>query len=272
MVNKRSSNNSETSHRCGRTCLGPLTFHCQAVGDKVRLSEGGRLAERAAHTFKNGLVFSSRPLRVNERIRLKVEKDTFSWHGALRVGFTTVPPAARSLPCMAIPNLTDTPGHWAAPVHDSYCSVGSELQFWVTSGGSVYVANKSGMQHKILEGVDLSRPLWAMIDIYGQTCSVFLLGSEKGDLFTRRSCPAPKRLTSPDVDIGTGFISDVLSPIGNSKEHASSLETADDVCVVCMVKKATFTLCCGHRCLCDLCIPRVVQQFGTCPLCRMEIR
>lgn len=166
------------SHRCGSTCLGPLTFHCRAVGNKIRLSEAGRLAEKMMNTFKNGLVFSSRPVRVKEKIRLRVEKEFCIWHGALRVGFTTVPPSARSLPlpCMAIPNLTDSPGHWAAPVQESYCQVGSELEFWVSDGGTVYVTSNNCMKHKLLKGVNLSQPLWAMIDIYGQTGSVYLLG------------------------------------------------------------------------------------------------
>lgn len=169
---------SERSHRCGLSCLGPLTFHHQAVGDKVSLSQGCRLAERTADTFRHGLVFSSRQVKVQERIRLRVEKDTPKWHGALRVGFTNVPPLDRSLPLpgMAIPNLTKISGHWAAPVHESYCRAGSELEFWVSSGGNLYVTSNNTRKHKLLTGVDLSKPLWAMIDIYGQTCSIFLLG------------------------------------------------------------------------------------------------
>ncbi|XP_005457474.1 E3 ubiquitin-protein ligase NEURL3 isoform X2 [Oreochromis niloticus] len=178
--NKNSVLQSEVSHRCSLLCLGPLAFHHQAVGEKIRLSHGGRLAEKTEATFKNGLVFSSRPVKVQERIRLRVQRDSFIWDGALRVGFTTVPPSARSLPlpCMAIPNLTDKPGHWAVPLNESVCEAGSELEFWVSDGGSIYVA-VNNRQCKELTGVDLSQPLWAMIDIYGQTSSILLLGSEK---------------------------------------------------------------------------------------------
>lgn len=144
----------------------------------MRLSQGCRLAERTGKTFRNGLVFISRPVKVQERILLRVEKDLMNCQGALRVGFTNVPPSARSqpLPDMAIPNLTDISGHWAAPVHESYCQAGSELEFWVSNGGSLYITSNNIRQHKLLTGVDLSKPLWAMIDIYGQTCSIFLLG------------------------------------------------------------------------------------------------
>ncbi|KAM8760481.1 E3 ubiquitin-protein ligase NEURL3-like [Acanthopagrus schlegelii] len=173
---------------CSVFCLGPLIFHCQAVGDQVRLSRGGRLAERTGKTFKNGLVFSSRPLKIQERIRLRVEKDLSNWHGALRVGFTNVSPSARSrpLPAMAIPNLTDTPGHWAAPVHESIQSPSNQIL------SDLHICN----QRK--------------------------------------------------------FVLDYLL-------------------IACFCSAAT-TLPCGHQCLCRPCGSRVIQQFGSGPLCRHEIR
>ncbi|XP_054467530.1 E3 ubiquitin-protein ligase NEURL3-like [Anoplopoma fimbria] len=271
---------SETSHRCGRSCLGPLTFHPLAVGDKVSLSQGGRLAERTGATFKNGLVFSSRPAKIQERIRLRVEKDSLNWQGALRVGFTNVPPLDRSLPLpiMAIPNLTDVQGHWAAPVPESHCQTGSELEFWLSNGGSLYVTSGNIKQHKLLTGVDLSQPHWAMIDIYGQTCAISLLGSEKRELlYTRRSCPAPEHLTSPDADSHNSLIP-VSSLLGNSDECISCLDMTAPAgkgsvmgCVVCMEKEARITLPCGHQCLCKQCAAKVLQEFGTCPLCRHRI-
>lgn len=167
------------SHRCGGSCLGPLTFHHQVFGDKVSLSQGGRLARREGSTFKNGLVFSSRPLGVQEKIHLKVVESTGRWHGALRVGFTNVHPAARGLPLapMAIPDLIQKPGHWAVAVHESCCTLGSELRFWVSSRGKVYMrVNNSNRDEEILDGVDVSRPLWALVDIYGQTSCIYLQG------------------------------------------------------------------------------------------------
>ncbi|KAM8885220.1 E3 ubiquitin-protein ligase NEURL3 [Spinachia spinachia] len=239
---------SETSHRCGLSCLSPLTFHPAVVGDEIRLSHEGRFAERTAVTFKNGLVFSSRPVKVQERIFLRIEKDLLNWEGAMRLGFTNVPPLQRSLPLppMAIPNITNDRGNWAAALDRSHCQVGSQLEVWLTHGGSVRIRSSNFQQHKLLRGVDLSRPLWAMIDIYGQTCAVSLLGSEKKQLFrTRRSCPAPE---------------EVPAAVGGATS-----------CVVCMEKQPQITLPCGHQCLCEDCAFRVLHQFGTCPLCRHEI-
>lgn len=166
------------SHTCGRSCLGPLTFHCQVYGEQVSLSHGCRLATRTASTFKNGLVFSSRPVGIQERICLKVRTSSLSWHGALRVGFTQVHPAATARPLapMAIPDLIQEPGHWAVAVNESYCRVGSELEFWVSSGGKVFLCVDNNTEQEILGGVDVSQPLWAVIDVYGQTSSIFLQG------------------------------------------------------------------------------------------------
>lgn len=164
-------------HKCGWHCLGPLTFHGQVVGDKIRLSQGGRLAERNEDTFRDGLVFSSRPVRPNERIRLRVHSRVSRWKGAVRVGFTTVPPSCRSepLPGMAIPDLTSDSCHWAAPVDESLCPAGSVLEFWVSSSGKIRCSVNNNV-FKLLSGVDLSKPLWAMVDVYGQTSSICLLG------------------------------------------------------------------------------------------------
>ncbi|XP_022055542.2 E3 ubiquitin-protein ligase NEURL3-like [Acanthochromis polyacanthus] len=263
--NTSSVTSSEATHRCGLLCLGPLTFHRQAVGDMVRLSQGGRLAEKTKNTFRNGLVFSSRTVKTQERIRLRVERDSFNWNGALRVGFTNVSPSSRSLPLpsMAIPDLTNRPGHWAAAVPESFCPAGTELEFWVSSSGSMYISNNSS-QGKLLTGVDLSQPLWAMIDIYGQTSSILLLGSKIKGFCTRRSCPAPEPITSPDVSSLSGSTDDCISCLDMEI-------SADKVCVVCMGREASVLLPCGHQCLCLRCSSRVCQQFGTCPLCRHKI-
>ncbi|XP_074494488.1 E3 ubiquitin-protein ligase NEURL3 [Sebastes fasciatus] len=281
MVHESGNENSvvktKKPHKCGLFCLGPLTFHPQAMGEKVRLSRGCRLAERMDGTFKNGLVFSSRSVKLQEKIRLRVEKDSFNWHGAMRIGFTNVPPEARSLPLplMAIPNLTDTQGHWAFPLPDSYCQVGSELEFWVSTKGDICISSKHTKEHKLLTGVDVNQPLWAMIDVYGQTCSISLLGSEKRQcLRTRRSCPAPECITSSDNCNNSTPDFSILD--GNSDECISCLDmnvsAGVKVCVVCMDKQARVTLPCGHQCLCNLCAGRVLQQFGNCPLCRHNIR
>ncbi|XP_034025440.1 E3 ubiquitin-protein ligase NEURL3-like [Thalassophryne amazonica] len=214
----------------------------------IRLSMGGRFAERSNENFKDGLVFSSRPLKVQEKVRLRVQNVLENWSGSLRVGFTNVPPTSRTLPLpnMAIPKLTNTPGHWAAPLSAVHCGPGSELEFWVSAGGSLYFTSNKSSQQELLTGVDLSKPLIR----------------EKGDVHTRKSCPVPEYLAPPDVD------KDKHVPL-HVQEPPSDAEMD---CVVCMAEEATVTLNCGHQCLCVRCASRVIQEFGTCPLCRQTIQ
>ncbi|XP_056138711.1 E3 ubiquitin-protein ligase NEURL3 [Lampris incognitus] len=273
---------SDGSHKCRVSCLGPLSFHSQALGTQVSLSHHNCLAERAESTFKQGLVFSSRPLRVRERVRLRVAKSCNGWHGALRLGFTTTPPTGRPLPSLVIPDLTDVPGHWAAAIPEVHCDPGSELEFWVSHGGNMYVKWNNGTKYKLLKGVDLSRPLWAMIDVYGQTSSVLLLGSAKKEMLQiRRSCPVPIPSTTKANDHNS--LNDVLDLYCGSmclwedmddSYPYQALKPDPEVgreCVVCMTREATLTLLCGHNCLCHKCGHKVIQEFGTCPLCRQKI-
>ncbi|RVE68375.1 hypothetical protein OJAV_G00091460 [Oryzias javanicus] len=280
MVKEDGNNNSVGSgitNKCSLHCLGPLTFHSRAAGDRIHLSSDGLQAERTGDTFRDGVVFTSRPVRLQERIRVRVQKDeVFRWQGAMRIGFTSVPPSARSLPlpAMAIPNLTKKRGHWAAPVHESQCSAGSELVFWVSAGGSVYLESNNTRQ-KLLSGVDLGQPLWAMIDIYGQTRSILMLGSEmKGWFYRRKSCPVsiPELPISPKDSCNWNANT---STSGQADECISCLDmdmSADETCVVCMWRAVKSALPCGHKCLCYQCTSRVLLQFGTCPLCREDIR
>lgn len=163
-------------HDCGLLCLGPLAFHTEAVGERITLSHGATCAERAWNTFRNGVVFSSRPVRVMERVRLRVDRIAHQWHGALRLGFTSIPPARGPPADMAIPNLTKEPGYWAVPVPEVCALPGSQLQFWFNSKGRLMYKGQDGQKYWLLEGLDISKPLWAMIDVYGQTCTVALLG------------------------------------------------------------------------------------------------
>ena len=141
---------------------------------------------------------------------------------------------------------------------------------------------------------------------------LFPAGSQKKELlYTRHSCPAPERLTSPDADYSYSLIPDgdrddcmsvldmeVLAGekesiqlntiwfahlypeesvcVGLSSNCDSSVLSTDTGrvmdCVVCMGREASITLPCGHRCLCRPCGSRIIQQFGSCPLCRHKFR
>ncbi|XP_061117856.1 E3 ubiquitin-protein ligase NEURL3-like [Conger conger] len=259
--------NREGPHTCGVFCLGPLAFHTEAVGDCITLTHGARCAERAPYTFRNGVVFSSRPVRVKEMVRLQVNHTVDRWTGALRLGFTTIKPVCGPGAEMAIPNLSEQPGYWAAPVPEECALPGYQLKFWATKKGKLMYKGQDGKKHKLLVGLDLSKPLWAMIDVYGQTCAVTLLGStKKGPLGTRRSCQTYSCENSPP----SSELFERNCPPITDNQWTEDFNTAES-CVVCMSEPACVILCCGHQCLCTVCAERVTACFGTCPLCREGI-
>lgn len=160
--------------------MGPLTFHPEVKGRNVKLSAGDRRATRNPLSFRHGVTFSSRPLQVGEKVRMRVERSVPGWHGALRLGFTSVPPGSVPMCSLAIPDLTDRQGFWAALVPVNQCSPRTELTFWVSRTGNLRIRTDAGFEHeaKMLQ-MDTSKPIWAMIDVYGQTSAVFLLGELK---------------------------------------------------------------------------------------------
>ncbi|KAI4880406.1 hypothetical protein NFI96_022820 [Prochilodus magdalenae] len=275
---------------CGHGCLGPLAFHSEAKGQLVTLSEDGRRATRDTLSFRHGLIFSSRPLKIREKVHVRIERSVRVWHGALRVGFTNVAPGSRPIPSLAIPELTDSPGYWAIPVPEQQCLPRAEVVFWVSQGGSLHVQTADGQKHSLKTTVDTHQPIWAMIDVYGQTHVVLLLGSVKKCLFsTRRSCPAPA-IEPTDENCGYSEIPKELLermmgqdslqepknqenlsfPCSQSTSQNESNESREE-CVVCYSDSAAVMLICGHRCVCSQCALRVFSEFGTCPLCRHRL-
>ncbi|KAL2084242.1 hypothetical protein ACEWY4_019760 [Coilia grayii] len=271
---------AQHSHTCGIACLGPLTFHPGAVGKKITLSHGGCRASRDLETFQNGLVFSSRPIRLKEKVHFRVERTLLAWHGAVRIGFTNVCPTTGPLPSLAVPDLTNKPGYAAFAVPHKDCTPGTTVTFWMSSDGRLCYKTSTRTHGWVQTDLDLTQPLWAIFDVYGQSTTVLLLGSETGHLFRRTSCPLPRSTfecgyeeTPPELqrrlEMAQKNIEQCLEDQGNNPCRPGS--SAEDLCSVCLQEEARLALRCGHRCLCLPCANRVFAEFGTCPLCRQSI-
>ncbi len=82
-LNIRNIQNQLTFHHiCGRNIQFPTV-----VGSVKRV-----VAERNEKSFCDGIVFSSRPVVLYERLYVKILKRSSSWNGMIRFGFTSVDP------------------------------------------------------------------------------------------------------------------------------------------------------------------------------------
>ncbi|XP_041962165.1 E3 ubiquitin-protein ligase NEURL3-like [Alosa sapidissima] len=279
-VNER----TKDPHVCGLTCLGPLTFHPGAVGKKITLSHGNCRASRDLETFRDGLVFSSRPVKPREKVQFRVERSLLAWEGGVRVGFTNVcPTTAGPLPPLACPDLADKPGYWALPVPQRDCPPGTMVSFWMDSTGLLCYKTPAETFCNQTD-LDLSRPLWAIIDVYGQSTTVLLLGSVRRlkRFIKTSSCPIPRSTfecgyedTPPELKkrktIAERKLKQHQEDQSNNNNSQRTGCSKQDLCAVCLDREARLAPQCGHRCLCLPCANRVFEEFGTCPLCRQII-
>ncbi|XP_016409060.1 E3 ubiquitin-protein ligase NEURL3-like [Sinocyclocheilus rhinocerous] len=260
-----------------RWCLKAISFHSDVKGRLITLSDGGRRVSRDESSFCHGLTFSGRAVKTEEKLRLRVERCGGDWHGALRLGFAHVSPEQTALPPLAIPDLTNSPLYAAVIVPEHICRPGSEIEFMLKKNGSLRIRSSDGRTHTEQTTLNPKWPVWAMIDVYGQTTAVTMLGSKmKRWVFTSRSCPALTHIRhTEDKETQERKIQmSMLEPRNLRNHHLDSTdhEAPDcEECVVCYSNVANCCLSCGHKCVCTPCAMRVHMMFGTCPLCRQPL-
>uniref|UniRef100_A0A452GNY2 Neuralized E3 ubiquitin protein ligase 3 n=1 Tax=Gopherus agassizii TaxID=38772 RepID=A0A452GNY2_9SAUR len=174
---------------CAHKCLGvensdgdtsqALFFHPFTHGSQVLLDEFHHVAERAS-SFHDGIVFTNRPIQLHEKVTLKILKKEPCWHGGLRVGFTSMDPSKMDpghLPPFACPHLVMQGKTWAAVLPDQCIEEGTILTFWVDHRGRVFFrSQQEARKLPLLKGIPVNGRLWAIIDVYGQTKAVQILG------------------------------------------------------------------------------------------------
>lgn len=145
---------------------------------QVHLDARRCTAQRCA-TFHDGIVFSQRPVPPGEPVALRVLWHETRWYGGLRVGFTRLDPAqvsAPSLPPFVCPDLEQQSPTWAAMLPEGSALLGDVIHFWVNCRGRLYARVNAGPRLLLRKGVPLDAPLWAVMDVYGTTKAIELLG------------------------------------------------------------------------------------------------
>ena len=159
--------------------LPSIKFH-NVHGENIRLSADGKEAKRV-QSFSNGIIFSNRPIQLNERICIKFAELSLSWSGAIRFGFTSNNPNTyrNGLPKYACPDLTNKPGNWAKALGERFWALihpDSTLFYYVNNQGEVHFGIDGEEKGVFFVGVDTKSPLWALIDVYGNTVAINLVG------------------------------------------------------------------------------------------------
>lgn len=153
-----------------------IRFH-STHSENIRLSRDGFVARRT-ESFCKGIVFSNRPVKIGEVVTIKFVELSNSWSGAIRFGFTNNDPSGlkNDLPKYACPALTCRPGFWAKALGENLVERDGVLSFMVNHSGDVYFGINNEMKGKFFSGVDVRKPLWALVDVYGNTVAVELVG------------------------------------------------------------------------------------------------
>ena len=153
-----------------------MKFH-NIHGTAITLSDGKSVATRADSHFCNGIVFSDQSVKIGQKVCVELTC-TLNWSGALRLGFTTTDPSkltSQDLPKYSMPYLKKKDGYWVRPISESMTSDGTQIMFYLSVGGFVQLFVNNEHKGVILAGLPTDKPLWALLDIYGNTKSLKLV-------------------------------------------------------------------------------------------------
>lgn len=152
----------------------PLKFH-KVHGDNIRLGRNGTVAKRY-ESFNKGVTFSNRPVKINERVYIRLSEISNNWDGVIRIGFSNNDPTmlrdSIKKVKYACPDLTNKPGFWAKAVNERYCSRDTVIFFYVTAAGVVNYGVNGKEKGVFFVIPPPCGPLWTMIDVYGNCTTI----------------------------------------------------------------------------------------------------
>ncbi|XP_058043642.1 E3 ubiquitin-protein ligase NEURL1-like isoform X2 [Ahaetulla prasina] len=283
--------------QCGTLSVSPLLFHPHTKGSQIIMDTTQKVVKRQA-SFCNAITFSNRPIVIYEQIRLKITKKQCCWSGALRLGFTSKDPSRinpETLPKYACPDLVSQSGFWAKALPEEFANEGNIIAFWVDKKGRVFYRVNDSAAMLFFSGVRTTEPLWALIDVYGLTRGVQLLGSTLMAEHLAPSAPSSPTSSPTSSSILCNEVSDPVLCISGSGPLGSSLSgTApnspismpesplsssisgswNDECTICYENMVdTVIYSCGHMCLCYTCGLKLKKMANACcPICRRAIK
>lgn len=131
-----------------------------------------------------------------------------------------------TLPKYACPDLTNKPGFWGKALHERFCQRDNILFYYVSTSGEVHYGINGEEKGLFITDVDTRGPLWAMIDIYGNSSACEFLDSRTymcnnaQTVRRQQSNPLP---TTPGQDIYD--INERIQSVSINSDNASRRQT-----------------------------------------------
>jgi len=283
-----------------------LRFHT-THGNNIFLNESRSSVSRIS-SYNNGIVFSDRPVQLNEIVPVKI-LETRKYKGPLFFGFTTIEPGTlRTNEVGMLHDSIYTGSVWLKGLNGHEMEINTTLCYKVLQNAVVkYSVNGIGFETH-LRGLGTNVPLWAIFHIYGSVGGIKLVHSPvedipeselgNGDESFNLSSLALNSYNPPSNTSAFSLVSRVLSnsstPVRNSTGISqfrtppntpssdyggigfrSSLSSTPNEnqfqeCIICVDNIATMALVnCGHMCLCYNCASRFIDH--PCPICRNPV-
>lgn len=79
-------------------------------------------------------------------------------------------------------DLTNKPGYWAKALAERFAEENTVLFYYVTNVGDVHYGINGEEKGIFFTGVETRNPLWAMIDVYGNSTAIELLPDSRHQL------------------------------------------------------------------------------------------
>lgn len=173
----QNSLNSQHSHLLPSQLESDLRFH-HLRGPHVKILDDQTVARLEHAREERTLVFTSRPLRINETIFVKINKSNAVRTGTLSYGVTSCDPS--TLRPSDLPynpeSLVDRKEFWAICRVVVPLQSGDILGFMVNSDGELHLShNGAGTGMQVC--VDCSQPLWMFFVLHGAVTQIRLLGT-----------------------------------------------------------------------------------------------
>ncbi|XP_008194695.1 protein neuralized-like [Tribolium castaneum] len=157
----------------------------------IRVTHDGTIARRTNTSFfTRGLVFTNRPIRINEKVTFKLMELSEGLGGFVYVGFTSRDPD--NLQGVTCQHLAKGSGFWSWFFPKELCGTRSTLFYYIGEGGEVHYG-VDGVEKGLFEGVvRTNQSLWPLFDIFGNSSGVRLIEAESRE--TRPKARANRKL------------------------------------------------------------------------------